>query len=187
MGYCRWSRSATATYPTLSAICGTTYNTADGQSAPGAGLFRIPKMAGRTALGVGTSGTATGATAHTLGQYGGEEKHTLSAGEMPVHSHSISDPSHAHSVYDPGHSHGGQTDGIPDFSMSIGGGGVGMLSDNPGAPYRLYLAIGTDGRGTGIGIYGAYTGITGTNNAGSGTNHNVLSPYVGLNYIIRIS
>lgn len=50
--------------------------------------FNVPDMRGRSPMGVGT-GTATGATAHTLAQLTGEETHTLTTAEMPSHFHSI--------------------------------------------------------------------------------------------------
>ena len=75
------------TYAALFAIIGTTFGTADGTH------FNIPDFRGRSPLGSGT-GTAAGATAHTLGAtpttgVGGEEKHTLDTTEIPAHSHTL--------------------------------------------------------------------------------------------------
>lgn len=67
-------------YPSLFTAIGTTYGSVDGTH------FTLPDLRGRTPLGVGTS-TANGATAHTLGQVGGEETHVLSVGEIPAHNH----------------------------------------------------------------------------------------------------
>jgi len=50
----------------------------------------MPNFNGRFPLGVGDSGT-TGSVSHALGSKGGEEKHTLTADEsgLPSHSHSL--------------------------------------------------------------------------------------------------
>ena len=70
-------------YTDLFNIIGTTYGGGDGSTT-----YAIPDFRGRSPIGVGTS-TATGATAHTLGQYAGEEKHTLSTAELASHWHTI--------------------------------------------------------------------------------------------------
>jgi microcystin-dependent protein len=53
----------------------------------GTGKAKVPDMRGRTPVGVGTATGAAGATAHTLGQKSGEEKHQLSVGELAQHKH----------------------------------------------------------------------------------------------------
>ncbi len=47
--------------------------------------FNIPDIRGRVVVG---SGTGVGLTTRNLGGTGGEERHTLTTGEMPSHSHS---------------------------------------------------------------------------------------------------
>ena len=88
------------------------------------------------------------------------DQHTLSTFEMPVHAHAVFDPSHAHSVADPTHTHsstapliGSTTTGSWDNSNGIEGVLAGI---NPAF--------------TGIGIFGAFTGISLGNN-GSGGSH----------------
>jgi hypothetical protein len=86
-------------------------------------------------------------------EQGGEKAHTLSWDEMPVHSHSVSDPGHGH------------TFNIPTYVANGGGGlnyaGGGNVWHYQDGPY------GVNGSGTGIWI----------NNAGSGWAHNNLQPY----------
>jgi len=98
----------------------------------------VPDLRGRTALGVGTATGAVGATAHTLGQKGGEEKHVLTTAEMPSHSH----------------------------ALPINYTGLGP-SPTPAAGNSVLGSNGT------------------TFAAGSGTSHNILEPYIGLNWIIK--
>jgi microcystin-dependent protein len=65
------------------------------------------------------------------------------------HTHGVYDPTHAHGVYDPGHAHGGVV-------KSYAPGGQ-LAAATPG--WQL-ISGGTDAAGTGIAIYGAYTGIS---------------------------
>jgi microcystin-dependent protein len=59
----------------LFALLGTTYG-GNGQTT-----FALPDLRGRTPIHVGSS--------HTLGERSGEQAHTLSAAEMPNHTHSV--------------------------------------------------------------------------------------------------
>jgi microcystin-dependent protein len=46
--------------------------------------FALPDLRGRNILG---AGSGPGLTSRSLGQMGGEEKHTLTINEMPAHTH----------------------------------------------------------------------------------------------------
>lgn len=78
-------------------VCdGTAYNTVDYPALynaigdvfgdDGAGTFRVPDLQGRSPLGVGAG---AGLTARVMADSGGEEKHWLTEGEMPAHTHNM--------------------------------------------------------------------------------------------------
>lgn len=73
-----------ASYPELFHAIGTTYGVGDNIST-----FNLPNLVGRVAVGQGGTGTFS-----SLGAAGGSETVTLTADQMPVHTH-VQDP-HAH-------------------------------------------------------------------------------------------
>lgn len=73
---CNGDQVAQADYPTLYAICGALYGTAD------AGFFRLPNMPDRTVVGASAS--------YPLASTGGESAHALTAAENARHAHGIS-------------------------------------------------------------------------------------------------
>lgn len=70
------------TYAALFAAIGTVHGAGDGSTT-----FNVPNALGRVDLGTGTATGAPGATAHTLGQTGGEETHALTSAENGPHTH----------------------------------------------------------------------------------------------------
>ena len=78
---CDGSVISRTVFANLFGIIGTSWGGGDGETT-----FAIPDYQGRTPIGVGES-SATGHTAHTLGQYAGEETHVLIVDELPTHYH----------------------------------------------------------------------------------------------------
>jgi len=134
----------------------------------------------------------SGVSGATLGAVLGAEGITLVTGNLPAHNHGItgapgiSDPTHAHSVSDPTHAHvinlrqfGG---GSEDY---MGYGGTSTSTD-----YGDHWMA--KGQATGIGIYGAGTGITvsagslGTGNTGSGSTVRCTQPTIIVNTFMRV-
>lgn len=77
---CDGAAQSAAMYPALFAAIGTTWG------SPGPDQFNLPDLRGRTAIG---AGMGPGLSDRALGAAGGEEMHTLSASEMPSHSHAV--------------------------------------------------------------------------------------------------
>jgi microcystin-dependent protein len=158
---CDGSTISRTTYAALFAAISTAYGAGDGSTT-----FGLPDYRGRTIVG---AGAGAGLSPRALGGKGGEENHTLAAGEMPVHAHSITDVSHRHG---------------PD------GGGDAYLTHFAASGWAYVVTYGTGANiAAAINNYPvtAYsgTGITGTNNAGGGGGHNVMQPFAVCNVFIK--
>jgi microcystin-dependent protein len=70
-------------YTELYSLIGTTYG-GDGKTT-----FALPDFRGRSPVGMGQG---TGLSLYTIGQVGGQETVTLSASQIPAHTHSIALP-----------------------------------------------------------------------------------------------
>lgn len=75
---CDGSAVSRTTYADLFAVVGTAYGTGNGSST-----FNLPDLRGRVPVGRDSTQTEF----DVLGEKGGAKTHTLSANEMPVHSH----------------------------------------------------------------------------------------------------
>jgi len=83
---CNGQTVSRTTYSGLFRVIGTTFGAGDGSTT-----FTLPDFRGRLPIGAGT-GTATGATAQTLGSQpttgaGGEQTHQLTVAELAAHKH----------------------------------------------------------------------------------------------------
>jgi microcystin-dependent protein len=153
----------TASYPALTTLLGTKYNT----GGEGGGNARLPDLRDIVISGLGNmGGTARGLLVNQGGKNNslqpvvfGEEQHTLVTGEMPVHNHGVTDPGHTHLL--------GAIAGTSTVNASLNAGGS-SLPTGTGDPT-------TQSSTTGISIQ----------NAGSGSAHNNLQPSLALAYLIR--
>jgi microcystin-dependent protein len=148
------------TYATLFSLVGTTFGSGDGSTT-----FNMPDLRGRSVFGLDNMGgsaasriTVAGGNfdGTAIGGTGGAQNHTLTTAEMPVHSHSVTDPGHSHTVT-------GQNAAVRNDLANIG------VSAFTGA----------------ITSSTSSTGIT-INNAGSGGAHAIMNPAMTLLYILRI-
>lgn len=76
---CDGSAVSRTTYANLYTAIGTAYGAGDGATT-----FNVPDMRSRLPIGYGAG---TGLSSRGIGNYGGNETHTLSTSEIPAHSH----------------------------------------------------------------------------------------------------
>jgi microcystin-dependent protein len=162
---CDGSAVSRAAYPDLFAVIGTTFGAGDGATT-----FNVPNFKGRTPVGVGTA-TATGATAHTLGQLAGEETHTMTVAEMVAHNHGGLTGAADRSL-DHLHSAGA---GGGNFFKDGGGDGVGNVA--PGNGYNKWPWTGAMDR--------SIDHLHSIGSQGSTAAANNMQPYLGINFIIK--
>ena len=160
--------SRTGVTANLYNVCGTTFGAGNGVDT-----FNVPNMQGRlpvgigTGIGGGTSGTGTVAGGSALGNvlmgaWSGEETHTLTQAELPVITPTVNDPGHRHE----------------ERANSTGGGASVRTVDasvvgDANADQSTVNLTSTD-----------TTGIT-ISPFGSGNAHNLLTPRLGLRFIIK--
>ena len=175
---CDGTAVSRTTYATLFTRIGTTYGVGDGTTT-----FNLPNLKGRVVVGVDAAQTEFDA----LGETGGEKSVTLTAAQMPVHTHTQN--AHNHGITDPAHIHevSTATGGHPAITNYINQGVFGVFGFTPSTVNqatgygRSWFA---DVSTTGITINNA----TATNqNTGGGTAHNNLQPYIAMNYLIRVA
>ena len=164
---CDGSAVSRTSYPALFAVLGETFGSGNGSTT-----FSLPDLRARFILGANDS--------YTRGETGGEVNHTLTASEMPVHSHSCSDGgSHTHTMESGGeHTHSSGASGT--ISVSKGDGTSGTSTVGKGGT----ADTGSAGLHTHeLGTASDHTHSIG--NVGGGNAHNNMPPYIALAYIIR--
>lgn len=146
---CDGTAVSRTTYADLFAIISTNFGSGDGTTT-----FNLPDARGRV---LGTTGAGSGLTSRSLGASVGAETHTLTVGEMPVHSHGVTDPGHTHSY----------TNNTNDQTVSA-------LPGETAADQADLTAT----------TVSSTTGIT-INNAGGGDAHNNMQPtlFIGNTFI----
>jgi len=102
-----------------------------------------------------------GTIAAFIGATGGSSTTTLSTANLPAHNHGVNDPGHVHTT---------SVDGSDLFPAT------GQTTINYGGPGQYPATV--------FSMNSAVTGIT-TQNTGSGTAATTISPYLGINFIIK--
>ena len=145
------------TYATLFALVGTTWGAGDGSTT-----FNLPDFRGRVHLGGNNASLPNAKNAsyatRNLAATGGEESHVLITAELPVHTHTLTDPGHFHA------SNSGS------FVTSTAGADAGTTGTN----YR-----------TEANTASATTGIT-IANTGSDAAHENMPPFLVANFIMKV-
>jgi microcystin-dependent protein len=147
-----------ASYPALFAKLGVKYGSVDGTH------FNLPNPNGRVLAGKDRgAGLLTTVSmvpdGETDGAVGGEQRHTLTISEMPVHNHDLNDLSHTHN----------QSDAV------VGSG----LGGTPGGDIMQFLH-GAPGDAT----FSSFSNITVVVAGGSGAHNNVQGTII-CNWIIK--
>ncbi|MCF7918090.1 tail fiber protein, partial [Candidatus Gracilibacteria bacterium] len=160
---CDGSAVSRTTYASLFTTISTTYGTGDGSTT-----FNVPDLRGRTPIG---AGQGSGLTNRTLGATGGEESHALSTAELSSHSHTLTNGTVTISTVVHTADNQDETN-ESDYGNNVLGTGGSMQSI-----FR---------EGTSSDFIGGVSTISGaTNTNGSGVAHNVMQPFLTLNYIIK--
>ena len=117
--------------------------------------FNLPDLRGRVGIG---AGQGVDLSNRVFATSGGAETHTLTTGEMPSHSHGVTDPGHNHSYIN----------NTGDQSVN------NIITSETAADQEDYGAT------TGNSV----TGIT-IINAGGGNAHNNMQPFLVIRYLIK--
>ena len=148
---CDGSAISRSTYSALFALIGTTWGSGDGATT-----FNLPNAEDCTVM---ASGTTAGLTTRTVGQTVGSATHTLTTSELPIHTHTPSDPGHTHNFSDTGD------------------------NDAAGSLRRVFAGTGSPLLGVQT-IYNETSGIS-IGSEGSGAAHNNMQPYLATQFIIK--
>lgn len=186
---CDGSAISRTTYSALFDAIGTAYGSGDGSTT-----FNIPNLKGKVPVGYDPSQAEFDA----LGETGGAKTHTLTANELPSHTHSGTTSSagdHTHTFSGTTNTTGAHTHDI--YGSNGGSAGVSIsVTSNTNNDRSWYLGGGLAASagahshtysGTTSGVSTNHThSITTDGGTGGGQAHNNLQPYVVLNYMIKI-
>lgn len=166
-----------AEYPRLFAVVGTQFG------GTGTDSFNLPDLRGRMLMGVGQVWSPA-----LMGLLGASQI-TLNVGNLPAHSHGITDPGHTHTFTPTPHTH---TASVPDHDHTGGATDAGGESQSGTGATRLdaagtsteSLTVTVDNSSAGGTISTDTTGVT-VDNTGSGDPIDNIPPVMGINWLVR--
>jgi microcystin-dependent protein len=166
----------------LFSLLGTTFG------GDGVSTFQLPNLQGRVMVGAGTS---AGGTVYLPGQTGGAETVTLTAGQMPTHTHTATFSSTGSSLSGQGVLDAVQT-AATGASPSAGAQFAVASDARNAANPQIYVPAGTSGSQVALGglnvtVTGSVNGNVTVAPAGSGQPFSALPPYLAVTTIIAIS
>lgn len=183
----------TAPYDQLFAVLQTRFGAVDGSH------FSVPNLVQKYPLGAGAGSFPVGAAS-------GSFNVPIAVGNLPAHAHPITDVAHGHTINQTPHSHTDSGHGhtadqtahshnVPNVNL---GGGTNI---QPGVGFNLVNSVTTDPaqppvtvhtsnaniqpNSASISLVASGTGLTTTQNTGSGTPLNVVPPFVAVYFIVR--
>lgn len=160
---CDGTLKSTTTYADLFTAVGYTYGGSGSQ-------FGVPNLKGRVPVGLDTTQTEF----DQINDQGGSKTHTLITAELPAHSHTASATVTVNSAT-AAHTHTFDRPTLSDVTVQSGS---GTSATGPGdGPDTTDSANASH-------THSASASVT-VQNAGSGSAHNNLQPYIVLNYIIK--
>ncbi|MBT3318146.1 MAG: hypothetical protein HN948_00735 [Clostridia bacterium] len=184
---CDGTAVSRTTYEDLYETIGTTYGVGDNSTT-----FNLPNLKGKFPIGIDDSDTDFDA----LGETGGAKDVTLSESELPSHDHSIAhdhasattdtqSASHTHGVNPPTHRHS-LADGVGTAVVGSGTGSVVASGNSGNTGYYNQGSFDSDTQSAshthGVDLPN-YTGDSG--NAGSGSAHENMPPFLTVSFIIN--
>lgn len=187
---CDGSAISRTTYSSLFSAIGTAYGAGDGSTT-----FNIPNLKGRVPVGYDPSQTEFDA----LGETGGEKSVTLTANQIPSHTHSGTtgnqSQNHTHSFSGSTSTNGNHQHTVYAYKdkddLNFTGNNNRLQGSDALTAYdQLTSANGDHSHtysGTTAGVSQDHThSFTTDGGTGGGQSHNNLQPYVVLNYMIKI-
>jgi microcystin-dependent protein len=175
---CDGQLMSVAQNPDLYSVLGTKFG------GDGIATFALPDLRGRSPL---DDGQGVGLSMRVLGDKGGGEAHTLTLGEMPLHSHVVLDHTHAIDplAVDLRASSAPATastaaGNILATATLLGGGGNKVTNIYNAGPADVSMAATAT-----VTAATAFAGGT-TNSVGSGNGYAIVPPYVTLKCIIAV-
>lgn len=171
---CDGSLVSRSTFSALFQAIGTIWGAGDGSTT-----FNLPDLRDKFLMGAGG--------AHSVGDLGGASSFILDIGQLPAHTHTITDPGHSHvftgtahthGITDPGHVHTSLT---ATATNTAGGAGGTAVAGNTGSATTGVTVNAATGGGSNA---PSTTGVS-VNATGSGDPVSLIPPFAGVNYVIK--